>query len=141
MKKQLLGTFYSALSLAMFSCNGLADKQKNLPIANDTRIQWLDSIVDFGEVVYGNKVTIRFRYRNTGNKPLIFSEVQPSCDCTVTDYNKQYVLPGSDGTITAVFDTKKGIIGYVRKSIMVIANTKPANSYYLTYTGIVTGHK
>jgi hypothetical protein len=93
--------------------------------ANFTTIQWVDSIVNFGSITYGDKISIRFRCKNTGDKPLIITNARPGCGCTVADFTKEPIAPGNEGIITAAFDSKKAHgAGEVRKTIMVSSNTK-----------------
>ena len=37
---------------------------------------------DFGEIAQGDKVEHTFRFRNTGNEPLVITNVQVTCGCT-----------------------------------------------------------
>jgi hypothetical protein len=105
--------------------------------ANFTTISWLDSLVNFGTITKGEKVKITFKFKNTGDKPLFLSQVRPSCGCTVADYSKGAVLPGEQGKVTGEFDSNRGSIGHIRKSIMVISNTKNHPNYSLLFEGDV----
>src|SRR6187397_2841031 len=51
--------------------------------ANFTNILWLDSTYqDLGKVEEGQVVDVAFRFKNTGDKPLIIPNVSVSCGCT-----------------------------------------------------------
>src|SRR5687768_15114344 len=51
--------------------------------ANFTTIAWLDSTYqDLGKVEEGQVVDVTFRFKNTGDKPLIIADVSVSCGCT-----------------------------------------------------------
>jgi hypothetical protein len=140
MKKYVF--FISAITFVAVACNndrnGKASAQAKAAAdtLNYTTVQWLDSIKSFGSIVMGETIEIQFRCKNTGNKPLILTEVRPTCGCTVADYTKEPIAPGSEGIITAGFDSKKaGHAGEVRKSIMVSTNTKYKTEHYLIFTG------
>ena len=90
-----------------------------------TTIQWLDSAQNYGKINEGQKLAISFRFRNSGNKPLIIESVQPTCGCTVADYPKEPIAPGAEGEITGSFDSN-GREGLQRKHITVRTNTDPA---------------
>jgi len=90
--------------------------------ANYTRIEWLDSSKSMGTMTQGQVLKISYRFRNSGEKPLIIQRVQPGCGCTVADYPKEPIAPGKEGEIKAEFDSK-GKEGVQRKNILVYANT------------------
>ena len=95
------------------------------PAAQLTTIQWLDSAQNYGKINEGQKLAISFRFRNSGNKPLVIESVQPTCGCTVADYPKEPIAPGGEGEITGSFDSN-GREGLQRKHITVRTNTDPA---------------
>ncbi|MEJ8844843.1 DUF1573 domain-containing protein [Lacibacter sp. H375] len=91
--------------------------------ADVTTVQWLDSSQNFGKVTDGEKVMITFHFKNTGTKPLIISNVQASCGCTVPSKPEEPIAPGAEGKITAEFNSE-GRVGKASKNITVTANTK-----------------
>lgn len=91
--------------------------------ADVTTVQWLDSSQNFGKVTDGEKVVITFHFKNTGTKPLIISNVQASCGCTVPSKPEEPIAPGAEGKITAEFNSE-GRVGKASKNITVTANTK-----------------
>lgn len=96
-----------------------------------TSIQWLDSSKSMGTVTEGGLLKINYRFKNSGEKPLVIEKVQPGCGCTVADYPKEPIAPGQEGEITAEFDTK-GREGVQKKNITVFANTRE-QSYILYF--------
>ncbi len=88
-----------------------------------TTVQWLDSSQNFGKVTDGEKVVITFHFKNTGTKPLVISNVQASCGCTVPSKPEEPIAPGAEGKITAEFNSE-GRAGKASKNITVSANTK-----------------
>src|SRR5258705_5740529 len=87
--------------------------------ANYTTIEWEDTVRNFGTAKEGDSVFIKFRFKNTGNKALFLATVRPSCGCTVADFPKNAILPGTGGEATATFTTR-GHSGYIHTTIMVI---------------------
>src|SRR6476469_9717250 len=70
--------------------------------ATFTTIRWLDSTTqDLGKVVAGAKVEVVWRFKNTGNKPLVIESARPGCGCTVADKPEAPIAPGGEGRITA----------------------------------------
>ncbi|GAC1440121.1 MAG: hypothetical protein NVSMB63_06210 [Sediminibacterium sp.] len=115
-------------------------KINNLQSANTasyTSVQWLDSIVNFGTIARGEKIAIRFRFRNTGSKPLFLTNVHAGCGCTVPDYTKDAIAPGKEGLVTGAFDSNRSAPGEVRKTIIVNTNTTNGTTHTLIFTGLI----
>jgi len=102
--------------------------------ANFTTIQWLDSIHrDLGKVTEGDQVEVSYRFKNTGNKPLVVTSVTASCGCTIPETPQEPFAPGAEGIIKAKFNSKNRV-GQNRKEVYVTANTKPDNLQQLEFT-------
>lgn len=89
---------------------------------NNTTIQWIDSSLDMGQIAEGQKLEVAFRFKNTGNKPLVIKQVLPSCGCTAADVPKEPIAPGQEGVIKGVFDSH-GKPGKNNKTMTVFTNT------------------
>lgn len=100
--------------------------------ANFTTIQWMDSIKNFDKITEGQKLEVVYRFKNTGNKPLVITDVRPGCGCTVADKPAEPIMPGKEGEIKAAFDSKDKA-GQQHKNITVQANTKPVQSFNLQF--------
>lgn len=100
--------------------------------SNFTAIHWLDSTYqDLGKVEEGRVVDVTFRFKNTGDKPLIISSVSTSCGCTtVPEQPKGPFAPGEEGVIKAKFDSKN-MAGERIREVFVSANTKKSTSHIL----------
>ena len=108
------------LSLAAFSCK---TDRENFP--DDTTVDG-EFVHNFGEVVQGEVIKVRFEIKNTGNVPLKIFEAKPSCGCTLADYSKDAVEPGQSALVDAEVDTKE-LSGEIFKKITVLANTQPTD--------------
>ena len=97
-----------------------------------TTVAWLDSAKDFGKIQEGQKLEVAFRFRNTGNKPLVIERVQPSCGCTVAEQPKEPIPPGEEGQIKASFNSE-GRVGTNHKTLYVYANMKDARTHPLEF--------
>ncbi|MBL7698016.1 MAG: DUF1573 domain-containing protein [Chitinophagaceae bacterium] len=96
-----------------------------------TTIEWIDSVRNFGNISEGQKLSVSFRFKNTGNKPLVIQSVHPACGCTVADYPKEPIAPGQEGEITGEFNSE-GREGQNHKEITVRTNTA-AHSHNLVF--------
>lgn len=59
---------------------------------------------DFGKIPQGKPVSVDFKFTNTGQEPLIISNVESTCGCTVPKYTSTPVLKGQTGIITVTFN-------------------------------------
>lgn len=91
---------------------------------------------DFGTIKEGDVVEYTYKFKNTGDAPLIVQNAQPSCGCTVPDWTKEPIPVGGEGFVKAVFDSK-GKPNLQNKTITVTANTYPKTSQ-LKFKAMVT---
>jgi len=101
-----------------------------------TTIAFADTVHEFGTIKEGEKVSYIFKYKNTGENPLILEDVRPSCGCTLPEWTKDPIAPGEEGLIKVVYNSE-GRPGEFHKTITVIANT-PAEVALLKIQGKVT---
>lgn len=94
---------------------GLTD---SLGVAN---IEFRSQRHDFGNVKHGEKLVYTFKYRNTGDIPLVIYSARADCGCTVPEYDDEPIAPGKEGNLKVVFDTR-GFQGYQTKTIHVTTN-------------------
>jgi hypothetical protein len=115
----------------------ISNKKGTAPdTANFTTVEWIDTLQDFGEIKQGEVVNLIFRFKNTGDKPLIVESTHAGCGCTVPDHSKEPVMPGKEGFIKASFNSKNQF-GEVHKNVSAIMNTKPFQDHMLLFKGKV----
>ena len=96
-----------------------------------TTIEWIDSTSkDYGKINEGQKLDVSFRFKNTGDKPLIIRSVKPGC--TAAEPPKEPIAPGAEGTIRASFNSE-GRTGKNSKDIYVDANTKGTQNHVVHF--------
>lgn len=84
------------------------------------KIEFKNETVDYGEVAKGGDGVRVFEFTNTGNAPLIITDVKSSCGCTVPKKPKGPVAPGESSTIEVKYDTNR--VGPIRKTVTVYSN-------------------
>lgn len=78
---------------------------------------------DFGTLKQGESVTHEFKFKNNGKEPLIITQAQGSCGCTVPEYPKEPVKQGQTGTIKVTFNSA-GKTGAQDKTVTITSNAK-----------------
>ena len=121
------------------SATPAATAEEAIPSGPLTTLQFEEDVYDFGTVMEGEKVTHVYKFKNTGNEPLVISNAKGSCGCTVPEWPKAPIPVGETGEIKVVFDSaNKGKVGGnpQSKRVTITANTDPVNSF-LTIKGSV----
>lgn len=119
--KKILGiaSFFAAVVL-FTSCGG----GEKVQVGYRTTLK-VKAVYDAGTVAVGEVIKASFKVENTGDSPLVISDVKPTCSCTVSDFPKDPIAPGETGIIKATVDTKNASVGRLQKSIRILANTTP----------------
>lgn len=79
-----------------------------------------DNTIDYGNVYKDVDSGVRvFVFTNTGDAPLIITNVQSTCGCTVPSKPTEPILPGKTGEISVKYNMNPGPI---RKTISVESN-------------------
>ncbi|XCF05256.1 DUF1573 domain-containing protein [Tamlana crocina] len=78
---------------------------------------------DFGEIEAKTAVETVFSYKNTGDAPLVITDIKSSCGCTVPqDWSREPLAPGDSGKFTVKFNGSGS--NKITKTITVTANTE-----------------
>lgn len=86
--------------------------------------------IDYGTVAVNSDGNKLFTFKNTGDKPLILSNVQPGCGCTASEWPKEPILPGKTAQIKVHYNTANS--APFKKSIDVFSND-PQNGRVVLY--------
>jgi hypothetical protein len=104
--------------------NPIDDRMQKAAGMPKTKMQFAETMHNFGKLKEGEKVKYSYKFKNTGENPLMIAKTDVSCGCTVTSYSLQPIAPGGDGEITVEFNTS-GKSGYQQKNIIVHSNAQP----------------
>jgi hypothetical protein len=86
---------------------------------------------DFGIVEEGVQAAYEFEFVNTGNAPIVLTNVSASCGCTTPSWTKEPIAPGGKGMIKASYNSQ-GRPGNFTKTITVTSNaTEPNKVLYI----------
>lgn len=129
---------FVGLLVVMASCHSGNDKKLSGDLVTNPKsaqnptdkqpiIQFDKTEFDFGKILQGEVVSYTFHFTNTGNAPLIITNVEKSCGCTASDYPRNPIEPGGTGDIKITYDSK-GHQGVQSKALVVVANTMPSQT-------------
>lgn len=90
---------------------------------NAPEITFEEEVYNFGTIKQGEVATYEFVFTNTGKEPLIISNAQASCGCTVPNWPKEPIKKGEKGRIKASFNSA-GKTGLQDKTITITSNAK-----------------
>lgn len=88
----------------------------------------------FGQIEWKHPVTVQYTITNTGDQPLVLTEVEPDCACSVAQWTQTPIAPGAKGTINVTFDAEA--LGHFQKSVAIYSNAEP-HLVYLKFNGEV----
>lgn len=154
--KKILFVSTLALSTFMFSCKSDAPASEETTTTEETIVEEATTEVapavvaelttltvdrmdhDFGDIGDQSPVETKFVVTNTGDKPLLISNAQGSCGCTVPEYPKEPILPGESADIQVSFNPS-GKSGAQNKTVTITANTEPATTVINLKSNIIPG--
>lgn len=97
------------------------------PAGPTTAMSFEEEVFDFGTVTEGEKVKHTYQFTNSGDEPLILSNAVGSCGCTVPQWPREPIAPGSTGEIVVEFNSQ-GKMGERDQKVTLTANTEPAQT-------------
>ena len=87
-------------------------------------LTWETTSADLHPSLTDKTAVAHFKYKNTGDKPIKITKVQPSCGCTTAALAKETVAPNESGEITATFNIGDRS-GVQKKTITVMTDDQP----------------
>ena len=88
---------------------------------NKSEITFEKTVIDYGTVEKGANGIRDFVFTNTGDAPLIISNVKSTCGCTIPKKPEKPIMPGESDKIQVKYDTKR--IGKFTKTITLTTNS------------------
>lgn len=120
------------LLFTTYSCNDSAEmdtpKDKEVVVPdeykkNPTTVEWETSMHDFGQIPQDTIVEFTYKFKNTGENPLLVVDCKATCGCTVPDCKQAPVPPGGNGEIKVKFNSQNKA-NRVNKTVKVYMNTE-----------------
>ncbi|AQX08266.1 MULTISPECIES: DUF1573 domain-containing protein [Elizabethkingia] len=120
MKKLFLGLFLTGAFAAVSAQSIAFDK----------------TTLEYGDIAQNSNGERFFTITNTGDKPLILTNVKASCGCTTPQWSKDPILPGKSAKLKVGYDTK--FTGTFKKLIEVYSNDPESQRSVIWIAGNVT---
>ncbi|WP_432713481.1 DUF1573 domain-containing protein [Pedobacter sp.] len=119
--KKLIILFSLVLGIA------LSSKAQNKP----AEFKFDKETYNFGKIPSNKPATVEFTFTNIGDTPLIISNVETTCGCTVPEYTKTPIKKGETGVIKVTYNPTGAALPF-SKSISLTSNAKtPTKVLYI----------
>lgn len=99
-------------------------KKTKKKVKKRAKIKFDQLVHKFGTIKTGDKVNHTFKFKNTGNAPLVIKNVDVSCGCTFPSYPFLPIEPGEQGAIDVTFDSAHKV-GRQKPTVTVVTNGRP----------------
>ena len=97
---------------------------------NKAEFKFAEETFDFGKIAQGKPVTHEFKFTNSGEEPLIITNVESTCGCTVPKYTTTPIKKGESGVITVTYNA--AAVSPFTKAVTVKSNAKtPVKVLYI----------
>lgn len=130
---------YMFLLAVLFLSVQLFAQQASKP-AEGPIITFEEKSHNFGDIYQGDKVEHTFKFANTGTEPLIITNVQVTCGCTVPAWPRDPIMPGQKSEITVAFNSA-GKNGKQNKVVTVVSNAANPEGGLISFTTTVLDRK
>ena len=109
-------------------------QEKKVEQKDGAVITWEKKAHDFGSLAPGDKAEHTFYFTNTGNEPLIITNVQIDCSCTkAKGWPRDPIPPGASGQITVSFNSA-GKMGMQNKPVTLVTNAVNKDGNQISFT-------
>jgi hypothetical protein len=127
MKKILTLLFVLSLGITTATAQETSKKAKKAK-ATVAKVEgagmvFVNETIDYGTIARNSDGKREFVFTNNGNAPLIITNAQGSCGCTVPSSPKEPIMPGAKGVIGVKYATDR--VGPFTKTVTIKGNVLP----------------
>lgn len=119
--------FYNYLvwTILLVSCSsGCVEKSEQSAKKHGEELWFEEPFHDYGEILVGSDGLYTFNFKNLGKEAIVINRVRSTCGCTVPDWPREPIEPGTEAEITVKYNTSQS--GTFLKSLFVYSTA--ANS-------------
>ncbi len=138
MKKIILLALFTLVSIAsnaQETTKNTKSTKKNTSKVEGAGMVFVTETIDYGTIAHNADGRREFVFTNNGNAPLIITNTQGSCGCTVPTTPKEPIAPGAKGVIGVKYATDR--VGPFTKTVTVSSNAAGQPTKVLTIKGTV----
>ena len=110
----------ATLSIFFLAFGAINAQETAVQSEGGAAITFETEVIDYGTIPQNADGVRKFKFTNTGTAPLIISDAKGSCGCTVPQWPREEIAPGSTGEIRVRYDTKR--VGVINKSVTIQSN-------------------
>jgi hypothetical protein len=112
-------------------------KAQDASLIQGPAITWELLSHDFGDIVQGDKVDYTFKFTNTGDQPLVLTNVEVTCGCTTPKgWPRDPIIPGGKGELTVAFSSA-GKFGRQNKVVTVTSNSVGSTNQVMITANVI----
>ena len=124
MLRILLSLGFVAMLMSAVSAQG---------VNTTSRISFQQKEIDCRIVNVGEEQNFEFKVLSSGYEPVVLYRVKPDCSCTLVEFTREPIAPGTYGTISVSYTPEEA--GRFSKTIYVRTNAANAPQQQLKITG------
>ncbi len=128
-------TAVNAQETAKIAKKAVSTKKGALPKVEGAGMVFDTETIDYGTIAHNANGSREFVFTNNGNKPLIITNTQGSCGCTVPTTPKEPIAPGAKGVIGVKYATDR--VGPFTKTVTVTSNAEGMPTKVINIKGTV----
>ncbi len=117
MKRFALICLFASMAFGM--ANAQNTETKEVP-ENGAKIRFTELEHNYGTIQKGGDGNCVFSFTNTGDEPLILSNVRASCGCTTPKWTQKPIMPGKAGEVGVRYNTNN--VGGFTKTVTITSN-------------------
>ena len=115
------------LAISGIAANAQEKQQTKGSAPHAGKLTFKEETHDYGKVPEGPIAECAFEFKNTGDQPISITEAHGSCGCTVPEWPRELIQPGSTGIIRVKYTTT-GHQGTISKDVTVNSNAQGSPS-------------
>jgi Protein of unknown function (DUF1573) len=136
-------TLMALIALGVTSSNAQETSKKtkttstkiSTPKVEGAGMVFVSETIDYGTIAHNADGKREFVFTNNGNAPLIITNAQGSCGCTVPTSPKEPIAPGAKGVIGVKYATDR--VGPFTKTVTITSNATGQATKVLTIKGTI----
>ena len=118
MKKLFIACLVAIMTIG--AANAQEQKKETNENEHGPKIVFAEREHNYGTIQKGGDGNCVFTFTNTGDEPLILSNVRASCGCTTPKWTQKPVMPGKTGEIGVRYNTNN--VGGFTKTVTITSN-------------------